>query len=219
MRGGRTIGCLLVVVLSFSGQVLAQGTPVEALQPVTDEGDAPFTRVHDAVAREYKGKLDALGPFRLRDLDGKTWTERDFRGRVLIAVLWAAWCGPCVDEFPQVQELHEALGSRDAVSMVSLNLDENPDAIRGFFRQFRSEYSFPVLLAWSRYKLKVLPATWIVDRQGYIREVLLGSGPGWIENVRDLARRVERMPPVSEIPHDVRDRQRRRNVKDAEDSR
>jgi len=198
MTAGRTIGCLLIVALHLLG--LQDGRAF-------------------AETREYKGKLDEMGPFHLRDLEGGSWTETDLQGRVLIVVLWAGWCGPCLDEFPQVQKLHDVLGNRGAVTMVSLNLDEDPAGLGDFFRRFRDEYSFPVLLAWPRYKFRALPATWIVDRDGYIREVLLGSGPGWIEMVRDLARRVGESPPVSTIPRDVREAQRTRNVKEAADAR
>ena len=39
---------------------------------------------------------------------------------------WAEWCGPCRMIAPALEELSEELGDR--VSIVKLNIDDNPDA-------------------------------------------------------------------------------------------
>jgi len=47
------------------------------------------------------------------------------RGKPLVLNLWASWCGPCRDELPLFQRVHEAFGSRLTVLGVDIN-DQQP---------------------------------------------------------------------------------------------
>jgi thioredoxin 1 len=62
----------------------------------------------------------------------KSVTDASFQQDVLSASqpvlvdFWAEWCGPCRMIAPALEELSNELGER--VSIVKLNIDENPDA-------------------------------------------------------------------------------------------
>ena len=167
----------------------------------------------------YKGPLDPIGPFSWLDLDGRRWTDRDFRGKVLIVEQWAAACGPCVSEFPEVQKLYEAVRHDPSIAFVSLDLDQDPAAIREFLGEFRKEYSFPVLFAGAQLKIKSIPRMWIVDRDGYIRESLRSPSGKIVEQTLALVEGVKHRPPVSTLPTTVRDEMRKRNEIDGLSSR
>jgi thiol-disulfide isomerase/thioredoxin len=167
---------------------------------------------------QYKGKLDPIGPFNWLDLDGRRWTDRDFRGKVLIVQQWASWCAPCVAEFPQMQKLYDIVRRDPSIAFVSFDMDRDLPAIRDFLDGFRKKYSFPVLFAGAHLKLTSLPRTWIVDREGYIREVF-GGGPDLIEQALALAESVKRRPPVASLPPETRKAVREQNERDAAKSR
>lgn len=76
-----------------------------------------------------------------------------------------------------------------------------------------------MLFAGAQLKIMRLPYTWIVDREGYIRDGFANAGPDLVENVLALAEAVKRRPPVATIPADVREEVRKRNQQDAAKSR
>ncbi len=56
------------------------------------------------------------------DLDGNSWTWETMRGKVVLIDFWATWCGPCVDEIPQIKETHDKY--REAgFAVVGVSLD------------------------------------------------------------------------------------------------
>lgn len=165
---------------------------------------------------QWKGLLDPIGPFEIRDLNGRRWTERDFLGRVLIVRLWSAHCGPCIADFPEVQKFSKSLRHSSSVAFVTVNLDAESAPLEQFFRDFKEEYSFPVLLGRSYFKVGPIPYTWIVDREGYIRDVYIGAPPNWPADTLARANVVQRRPPVSSLPVEVREQRKLLNEKDGE---
>jgi len=166
--------------------------------------------------RQYRGILDPIGPFRLTDLDGKVWTENDFKGKVLIVHQWAAWCGPCIAGFPETQKLADRVRGDESIAFVSLNLDRDPVELEDFLAEFRTKYSFPVLFAGARFKIGRLPHTWIVDREGFIRAGFSGEGADYVLRAMELVDVVKQRPPVSSLPADAVQARREQNVRDAE---
>ncbi|MBX9871655.1 MAG: TlpA family protein disulfide reductase, partial [Burkholderiaceae bacterium] len=44
-------------------------------------------------------------PLQALDMQGKTWTLADLRGRAVVLNFWATWCPPCRAEMPSLQQL------------------------------------------------------------------------------------------------------------------
>ncbi|WP_343642373.1 TlpA disulfide reductase family protein [Chryseobacterium sp.] len=74
-------------------------------------------------------KIDPGNPapcFSYADIDGKTHTLTDFKGKVLYIDIWATWCGPCKREFSHLKALEKSFEDKDIV-FVSISVDPDKD--------------------------------------------------------------------------------------------
>lgn len=118
-------------------------------------------------------------PFALEALDGTSVALADLRGRVVVVNLWASWCGPCRAEMPALQRLYAAQRAEGLeVLAVNSTVQDSEAAAREFARSFG--LTFPVLLdrageVSDRYRLRALPSTFFIGRDGVIRAVIVGG--------------------------------------------
>ena len=103
-----------------------------------------------------------------------------YRGQVVVLNLWAVWCSPCIVEIPHLVRLQPELEAVDA-TVIGLAVDSgSADAIRRFWTH-RLEIE-PVYPLWKTtvdkagevFGARTYPTTLIIDREGRIREHLLG---------------------------------------------
>jgi peroxiredoxin len=120
----------------------------------------------------------AAPAFTLTDLDGKSVSLADFRGKVVVLDFWATWCPPCKREIPDFIDLQKEYGSQ-GVQIVGIALDE-PDKVQAFARQNGMNYT--VLLGSDevskRYGgIEGIPTTFIIDKSGNIVNKFEGFRP------------------------------------------
>jgi thiol-disulfide isomerase/thioredoxin len=117
------------------------------------------------------------GPFSLDMPGGKTFTLSDHRGKVVFVNFWATWCPPCREEMPAMEKLWQRYREKGLV-VVAVSVDRDPLVVPPFVKEKR--FTFPVALdpkmatahSWG---VRALPASYFVDRRGYL--ALLALGP------------------------------------------
>ncbi len=77
--------------------------------------------------------------FTLKDMNGQDVALSDFAGKPLVVNLWATWCAPCRTEMPQLVELSEKYKAR-GVAIIGISIDDSPEEIRAFAKQFDVPY-------------------------------------------------------------------------------
>ena len=125
------------------------------------------------------------------DLNGEVWSLSKLKGKVVFVNFWATWCSPCREEMHSMQRLYTKL-PKDKFEMIALFNNDKKPAVRKFVSQLG--LTFPILsdehnFAGTKYGLTGLPETFIVDKQGVIREKIIGPAK-WDspENVEMLMR-------------------------------
>jgi len=112
---------------------------------------------------------------------------------VVLVHFWATWCPPCVEEIPTLDVLNRALFDKDFV-ILAVSVDEGgAGAVSGFMKQ--NKLALPVLLDPSRsiaglYGTLKFPETYLVDRQGIVREKTIGPRNWSIPENQTILRQV-----------------------------
>jgi len=129
-----------------------------------------------AMAVAHRKDVREAADFALPTSDGRTVTLSAFRGRVVLLNFWATWCPPCRVEMPSMDRLYRELMTEGFV-ILAVDLDESPKLVAKFMKDFR--LSFPALIdsgsqVASRYGVRGLPTTILIDRQGRVVGEALG---------------------------------------------
>jgi thiol-disulfide isomerase/thioredoxin len=113
--------------------------------------------------------------------DGKPIALSDFKGKVVLLDFWATWCGPCMQAIPAIQRLSEKFKDQP-VAIVGVNRDKEGDESKVKRTIERKQLTFhqamdtPGTIAKS-YKITAIPALILIDKEGVVRQVHVGSWP------------------------------------------
>ncbi|MRG47972.1 redoxin domain-containing protein [Chitinophaga sp. SYP-B3965] len=75
---------------------------------------------------ELISKKKPMPNFSMRDTLGGIRRIAEFRGKYVLLDFWASWCGPCLDELPQVKRIDSLYGAK-GLQVVGISLDTKKD--------------------------------------------------------------------------------------------
>jgi thiol-disulfide isomerase/thioredoxin len=113
------------------------------------------------------------------DASGKEIKLGDFHGRYMLVNLWATWCGPCINELPELARLQKEL-PQDRITVVPVDVLERLDAEKlGDFLKMHEAEGLPVYIDHDRatqrgFVANELPLTVLIDSDGH--EVARAAG-------------------------------------------
>jgi len=121
----------------------------------------------------------------LKASDGKIINLKEYKGDVVFINFWATWCGPCVEEMPDLQKLYSAYN--DKVTFLFVARDKQ-NIVSAFLT--KKDYDIPVYfergLTPKLFYHASIPATYIISKKGVIEMAKTGSY-NWNSNkVREL---------------------------------
>jgi len=114
----------------------------------------------------------------LNDLDGNPIRLADLRGRPVWINFWATWCPPCQEETPVLRAVYEQYAD-EGLALIAVSVQETTvEDVRGYVDRYDLGYTigFDATSAiFHTYQAFVLPTQVFIDRDGVVREVILGA--------------------------------------------
>ena len=137
-------------------------------------GDTHFIESLSLVRFDEKVKAQN---FALKDLNGNEVHLEGYRGKVIFLNFWATWCQACLVEMPSMEKLYSEFKNKDFI-ILAVDMQEDSEQVIKFKKKFK--LSFPILLdaegvVASYYGVNAIPATFLIDRAGYLYAAALGA--------------------------------------------
>jgi cytochrome c biogenesis protein CcmG/thiol:disulfide interchange protein DsbE len=135
---------------------------------------------------------DRAPHFSVKTETGKTLTETDFNGKLLVLNFWAAWCAPCVQEVPSLEAFQQSMADQGVV-VLGVSVDTNPALYQRFREQFNVSFETSRDPQWdiaASYGTFQLPETYIIDKSGRVVQKVIAAqnwmDPAFVESVKRL---------------------------------
>lgn len=101
------------------------------------------------------------------------------KGKVVVVNFWAAWCGPCRQEIPELIALRKRI-PEDKLFMIGVSIDQEPAMYAAFVA--RTGFNYPVLRAAQdvtpAFNIRAIPRTMVYAPSGELHHVQEGYMPG-----------------------------------------
>jgi len=145
---------------------------------------------------------DTVPDFTLKSMGGQNLRLEEFRGQVVLINFWASWCGPCRQEMPILQKIHERYEPL-GFTVLGVNVDEEQAKARRIVE--RLDIDFPLLLDTDQlvseaYDVNAMPYSVLVDRDGTINYIHRGYKPGDENQYVNRLKQLLRAPSVQAVP-------------------
>jgi len=149
--------------------------PVPAKITISLNNVVRYARTWGPVQKAWYGQL--APDFTVIDINGQTHQLSSYKGKDVIIIFWATWCGPCRTEIPHLKELRNTISEND-LAMLAIS-DENPEKVKKFAENYNLNYNIistnirAMPAPYSR--LTALPTSIYIDKQGKIKIITEGA--------------------------------------------
>jgi thiol-disulfide isomerase/thioredoxin len=121
--------------------------------------------------------------WKLVDVDGKTVTSDQFKGKVVVIDFWATWCPPCKAEIPGYVALQKKYADSGVV-IVGVSKDDEGPGRPALVKKFMESRGINYTIVYSSDEIEAalggidaIPTTFIIGRDGKIHNKKVGAEP------------------------------------------
>ncbi len=183
----------IAIILAVLFGALLSGcgeNPATNEEMVVPEPDTVSELDADAGVTTEASDSGAMAPdFTLKKVGGGEVSLSDYEGRILVLDFWATWCGACVEELPEYQEMYEQW-DHEKVDYLGVSLDSDIGTIEAWLTG-HPELTLPIALGTDEMldeylPKRTIPAARVIGPDGRLRYEL-GPGPS-ADQVRDAVK-------------------------------
>ena len=172
----RGLAIVLVSLVLVTAMALAV---MRRTSPPVDEQSPHLANIEQAIK-----DLDLIRPPRQKLADdftldtpkGGRFRLSEQRGKVVFINFWATWCPPCREEMPAMERLYTRY-KKDGFVMLAVSVDGDRRAVTPFLNEHQFTFTVgldPEMELANAYGVRGLPASFVVDRRGYLTALALG---------------------------------------------
>jgi thiol-disulfide isomerase/thioredoxin len=116
-------------------------------------------------------KLYQAPPFEMQNINGKTISLQQQKGKVVFLNFWATWCPPCLAELPSINDFY--LKIKDNPNIVFISVDSDNDLPKSSLFLQKKGYQFPVYggnagALPEQFFSGTIPTTIVIDKNGLV---------------------------------------------------
>ena len=130
----------------------------------------------------------AFPDFRVKDTEGKEWSNADVKGHPMVLNFWYTGCGPCIREMPELNgwmELYPGVTylatTFDSAARIKKIVENRP---------FRFTQIADDLFFFKTFNVSGMPVTILVDKKGVIRHIEEGTGAAKLRYMQDILKKL-----------------------------
>jgi thiol-disulfide isomerase/thioredoxin len=134
--------------------------------------------------------------FEFTALDGAKITPQSLAGKVVVLDFWATWCGPCLQNMPNLARVHQRYKDHPRVQIVAVNI-EGPDVSDDAVRQKLAEIDVvlpvardPQQHAFKTFGTAAIPTVVLLGPDGTVQRQQVGLDPS-VDPVEHLVGHIE----------------------------
>lgn len=180
MNKKRLLTVILIASLSAVLLLGCTGGGSDADKTPTTDSNASYNDLSPEIS---------VGSFTTEDLEGNAVTESILKEKEYTMInLWGTYCGPCIDEMPELEKIHQELP--DNIQLIGIVCDflyEVPEEAQASVREMADEIiestgvTYPSLKIWADASWiydssNVVPTTYFVDSEGnLVSDIIFGA--------------------------------------------
>lgn len=177
---GRPRGALQWAATGLATLLVVTAGLLLILSAAVYSGGGNLTGSPGRAPREGNGVGNPAPPLAFRTVGDDVRRELgDYYGQVVLLNFWATWCGPCLQELPELNDLQVDYGeaglvvlalSDETPAMLETFVEERPlQTVTGYLPDVAD---VPQPFAGT---LSIRPTTYVIDREGTVREFIKGA--------------------------------------------
>lgn len=136
--------------------------------------------------QEWIGK--PFPAFKVKDTEGREWTNADIAGHPMVLNFWYTGCGPCIREMPELNKWMELFPDVIYLATTFDSAEKIKKIVES--RPFRFTQIADDLFLFKTFNVSGMPVTILVDKKGIIRHIEEGTGNAKLRFMQDRLKKL-----------------------------